>query len=383
MAKVSIIMPACNVENFIEECMDSIIHQTLEDIEIICVDDGSTDTTGKILDTYASKDKRIKVIHKENSGYGNSMNIGLDNASGEYIGIIETDDFADPDMFEKLYAVAKQNDADVVKSNYYTYVSKPEPTSTFLEVLAPFEKYNTIFCPLEFQDIYRVKPCIWTGLYRRSMIIEHAIRFNETPGASYQDTSFAFKIWTSANRVILVKDAYLHYRTDNSNSSVKSSAKIFCLCDEYAEMDRFLEMNQDKKEKLQKIKTYLKYESYRWNYERLAIEFKYCFLLKMKEELSAAEKEGNLDSSLFKDFQWIKLSKILNDTDTFFKESCIKELGGNASVQDLVNENKNLKTENKRLKKFNEELKKSTSYRLGKKLTYIPGKVKNLLKGAR
>ena len=121
MTKVSILMPACNVEKFLRECMDSVVGQTLKDIEIICIDDGSKDSTGDILDEYAEQDDRIKVIHKPNSGYGHSMNVGLQNATGEYVGIIETDDFADPDMFEKLYEVAKRTDADVVKSNYYTY----------------------------------------------------------------------------------------------------------------------------------------------------------------------------------------------------------------------------------------------------------------------
>lgn len=376
-------MPACNVETFLRECMDSVVQQTLQDIEIICIDDGSTDSTGQILDEYAQNDSRIKVIHKANSGYGHSMNVGLDNATGEYIGIIETDDFADLDMFEKLYSVAKQHDADVVKSNYYTYVSKPEPTSTFLEVLQPFENYDNVFCPLEFQDIYRVKPCIWTGIYQRQMLLDNNVRFNETPGASYQDTSFAFKVWTSSKRALLVKDAYLHYRIDNANSSVKSSAKVFCLCDEYAEMDRFLDMYPEKKEKLQKIKNYLKYESYRWNYERLALEFKYCFLLKMKEELMVAREEGNLDESLFRDFQWIKLNRILDDTDAFFKESCQNDLAGKNSIQEVVDENKKLKKENKKLLKRNKELENSTSFKIGKTLTYIPGKIKRTLKGAR
>ena len=109
MAKVSILMPACNVEKFLKECMDSVVNQTLKDIEIICIDDGSRDSTGNILDEYAQKDNRIKVIHKANSGYGHSMNVGLQNATGEYIGIIETDDFADLNMFDELYKAAKEN----------------------------------------------------------------------------------------------------------------------------------------------------------------------------------------------------------------------------------------------------------------------------------
>ena len=103
--------------------MDSVVNQTLKDIEIICVDDGSTDSSAAICDEYAAKDSRIKVVHKPNAGYGHSMNRGLENATGEYIGIVESDDFAELDMFENLYNLAKQNDADIVKSDFYLYWS--------------------------------------------------------------------------------------------------------------------------------------------------------------------------------------------------------------------------------------------------------------------
>lgn len=146
------------VEKFLKECMDSVVNQTLKDIEIICIDDGSRDSTGNILDEYAQKDNRIKVIHKANSGYGHSMNVGLQNAAGEYIGIIETDDFADLNMFDELYKAAKENHADVVKSNYYSYVSQPEPQSTYYEVLKEYDLYDQVFRPVEHPEIFRVRP---------------------------------------------------------------------------------------------------------------------------------------------------------------------------------------------------------------------------------
>ena len=95
------------------------MNQTLKDIEIICVDDGSTDSSPQIIEEYMDKDSRVKVITKPNSGYGNSMNRGFDMAEGEYIGIVESDDYADPEMFETLYNIASKNQLDVVKSGYY------------------------------------------------------------------------------------------------------------------------------------------------------------------------------------------------------------------------------------------------------------------------
>lgn len=108
MPKISIIVPVCNVEKYLSKCLDSIVNQTLKEIEIICIDDGSTDDSGAILDSYSQKDSRIKVIHKKNSGYGNSMNVGMDCAEGEYIGIVESDDCILPEMYEELYRAGKE-----------------------------------------------------------------------------------------------------------------------------------------------------------------------------------------------------------------------------------------------------------------------------------
>ena len=119
--KVSIVMPTYNVEKYFRQCMESVINQTLTDIEIIPVDDGSPDNCGAIMDEYAAKDSRIKPIHQQNGGYGKAVNAGINAATGEYIGIVETDDWCDPKMFEKLYTQAKKLDADVCKCDFRYY----------------------------------------------------------------------------------------------------------------------------------------------------------------------------------------------------------------------------------------------------------------------
>ena len=106
MCRVSVLVPVYNVKKYLRQCLDSLAAQTLDGIEFICIDDGSTDGCSEILDAYAEKDERFRVIHKENSGYGASMNVGLRAARGEYIGIVESDDFADAEMFAALYDVA-------------------------------------------------------------------------------------------------------------------------------------------------------------------------------------------------------------------------------------------------------------------------------------
>ena len=124
---VSILVPVCNTERFLRDCLNSLIAQTLTNIEIICIDDGSTDSSPAIIEDFISKDSRIKVITKPNSGYGDSMNKGLEEASGDYIGIVESDDFVEMEMFEELYKLGKTCDAEVVKGNFMYHKSFTDP----------------------------------------------------------------------------------------------------------------------------------------------------------------------------------------------------------------------------------------------------------------
>ncbi|WP_039790664.1 glycosyltransferase family 2 protein, partial [Paenibacillus riograndensis] len=106
MPKVSIIMPSLNIATYIKECMDSVVAQTLQDIEIICVDAGSTDGTREILQEYATRDSRIRILDSDRKSYGYQVNWGFDVAKGKYLGIVETDDYIEPEMFQTLYDVA-------------------------------------------------------------------------------------------------------------------------------------------------------------------------------------------------------------------------------------------------------------------------------------
>lgn len=120
--KVSIIIPVYNVEKYLRECLDSALNQTLKEIEIICVNDGSTDSSVDILKEYSLKYSRVKIISKKNSGYGNTMNVGIKAAQGEYINFLESDDLIEADMLETLYNIAqKDEEIDIIKGDYYEY----------------------------------------------------------------------------------------------------------------------------------------------------------------------------------------------------------------------------------------------------------------------
>jgi len=131
---ISIIVPIYNVKKYLNKCLNSLINQTLKNIEIICVNDGSTDNSFEILMQYKN-DKKIIILNKTNSGYGDSMNQGIEYTSGQYIGIIEPDDFADIHMFENLYKYTKNNSIDIIRSNYYFYWKKKKKKEINLELL--------------------------------------------------------------------------------------------------------------------------------------------------------------------------------------------------------------------------------------------------------
>lgn len=287
--KISILIPCFNVEKYIRECLESVVNQTIKEIEIICINDGSTDQTLPILEEYAKHDKRIKIIDKTNSGYGDSMNQALDVAKGKYIGIVESDDFAELSMFEVLYSIAIQQNLDISRCCYFEYKS-----GTNTPIFNDWVPKNQVHNPNENHAAFWQAPSIWCSIYRRSWLNENNIRFLPTPGASYQDTSFAFKCYACCQRFYMSDVPLLHYRTDNESSSVNNPEKVFCVCDEWNEIYRFIRNNRKRFSHLLPLIPILQYGTYRWNYERLNGKFKSNFLKAWAKELFIHLVRGEL-----------------------------------------------------------------------------------------
>lgn len=331
--KVSIIMPSLNVSRYIRQCVDSVLNQTLREIEVIFVDAGSTDGTVEILQEYTQKDSRTKLIHSDKKSYGYQVNLGFDAAQGEYLGIIETDDYADPEMFMRLYECAKEHDADVAKSGFYYYYSVGEERSIPNPIASETMSHWT-FCPatdfkspMERAAFFNIKPTIWSSVYRRSFIYENGIRLNETPGASYQDASFNFKVWVCAKRVRLLKECFLHYRQDNENSSINSSGKVYCICDEYDEMKRFLDTRPIEKGLLEPVLYRIMFDSYGWNYQRLSDTLRKEFILRFHDDFVKANQEGKLNKEYFEWFRWHMLEMILLKPAEYCRKIACEEKG--------------------------------------------------------
>lgn len=276
---VSILIPVYNVERYLRQCLDSVAAQTLSGIEIICLNDGSTDSSAAILEEYAAQDRRIRVITHENYGYGYTLNRGISEATGTYIGIVESDDWVDPAMFETLYNAARDADADMAKCNFYKEWTRNQNRR---ELYTYFDENQDgeVICPRQDPKatLFRKKPAVWSAIYRRSFLDENQIRFLETPGASYQDTSFSFKALWLAERLVCVTAPFVHYRQDNEASSINSTAKAYCVCDEYEEIERFLTNLPESAPEGMRILAPLVYDTFMWNYDRLDPSLKPAFL---------------------------------------------------------------------------------------------------------
>ncbi|MBR1396631.1 MAG: glycosyltransferase, partial [Selenomonadaceae bacterium] len=314
MCKVSVLVPIYNVERYLRQCLDSVVNQTLKDIEIICINDGSTDSSPDIIREYAEKDSRIRVIDKENTGYGHSMNCGLKLAQGEYIGIVESDDFAELNMFETLYNTAKEVDAEIVKSNWFKQIGNEA-----IPVKRNHNSYGQIFSPrIQNPNIFYGGIAIWSAIYKRIFLQKNNIYFNETPGASYQDVSFFFKTLACSENIVLTKDAFIHYRCDNPSSSVKSKEKVNCIFDEFKEIERFLQNRTDIKNTCEYIVEQFKYGCYLFNYNRIDDIFKFEFFERMANEFMQDNANGYIDKRYWSENNWNDIQTLLNNKKEFF-----------------------------------------------------------------
>lgn len=277
--QISVLVPCYNVEKYVDQCIQSIINQKFRDLEIICINDGSTDSTLKILNKYKQLDNRIIIIDKKNSGYGASLNIGIQKSSGKYISIIESDDFIDSDMLYILYNNAEKFNLDVSRCCFkYFYNNKKIINEKF-----DFVQKDKILYPCNDTCVFFQMPSIWCGLYKKDLLIKNNIYFLETPGASYQDTAFIFKVYYCTQKYYQVKDCFVNYRQIEENSS-NNKGKVFCVNKEWEEIYKFVKNSQDRYEKIKFLLPILQLATYRWNYLRIDNKLKKDFLNRWTQE---------------------------------------------------------------------------------------------------
>lgn len=244
MIKVSIIVPIYNVEKYLDRCIESLINQTLVDIEIIMVDDGSPDSCPSKCDEYAKKDSRIKVIHKKNAGLGYARNSGLEIVTGEYVAFVDSDDFVDINMYQKLYSTAKSYDADVVYCGFYEYRNKNNK-KTRKEVSQPVV-YNDSECHEVLHGM--LSPCgakgritkyemsVWHSIYRKNIFRQYDVLFSSERQFISEDIIFHIDYICHCKKIVFIPNPYYYYCLNDTSLSKKYRSdrlnKVDILCDE-------------------------------------------------------------------------------------------------------------------------------------------------------
>ena len=228
--KVSIVVPVYNVENYVARCINSLMNQTLRNIEIILVDDGSTDSSGKMCDEFAKRDERIRVIHKENGGLGYARNSGMEIAKGEFIGFVDSDDYVDTRMFEALFGYACKYDADYVRCEHI--IVDDEGNERLREqyhlepgIYAKEEIEDKLLCPMFGKEMKEGREAhvgisVWRAIFRTSIIKENHLLFPSEREVISEDIPFNLDFLMHAHSAYVTSEG-LYYYVERGNSLTK------------------------------------------------------------------------------------------------------------------------------------------------------------------
>ena len=291
---ISVIVPVYNVENYLEQCLNSILNQTFSNIEIICVNDGSKDSSRKILEEYKKRDYRIKIVDKENRGLSSARNAGLKYAQGEFISFIDSDDWIDKTMLEKLYKNITGLNTDIAICAVHQFDERKQ-------IIDDSNKYYTLeFFDKSFDDrafCYKdTKPflmdvCVmaWNKLYRKSLIDRCSAKFPE--GLIFEDGPFFFSLFFKTQRVSIVRDFLYYYRINRNGSIVQKAGKKYIDIIDIAEL-MLAEINKiDDAQEIRELFCKKKAEDFIYRFEHLKIKYKNKFAKKLKEKSSLTKEE--------------------------------------------------------------------------------------------
>ena len=323
MIKVSVIMPCLNMEKYIESSIKSVIEQTLKEIEILIIDAGSTDGTLDIIEKYKSIDTRIKLIHSPVKSYGYQMNMAVKIAQGEYIGIVETDDYIELDTYETLYKEISQTDAEYIKGKTIAFINEDDFTYE-REWMACSEWKNNdkvILIPKENPRLFISDNFVWNGMYKREYFQQFP--FRETRGAAFQDIGVLFKVISNANKAIYLNKIIYHYRQGDLLASSYNHNSLNYVQDEYAALESLVKtLPANWKHIYYKKMLYhttnrfhfMACENVFWNESEKSITW-------LQEKIRYAINSGILNREHFKEKDWKDLQLFLEDASLLFQYS--------------------------------------------------------------
>lgn len=277
---VSIVVPVYKVEKYLRQCLDSILAQTFRDMEIIVVDDGSPDGCPGIIDEYAAKDARVVAVHQQNGGYGKAVNAGIARAKGKYVGIVESDDYIEPDMYAGLVETAERTGADLTRCTFSIFDGKRD----FLwdEVRELNARDGDIINPHEELDYFLYHSAPWCYLYRRELF--ETIRLSESKGASYQDVTLVGEALLLSKSVAVVGRPLLHYRMENGQGSSCTGGghNLMAIVDRCEELARFMRENGFVGRDAVTMMVRKSIRAVNWFYERINSEFRREFFGRLR-----------------------------------------------------------------------------------------------------
>ena len=376
-------MPSYNEENFIDKCLESVVNQTFESIEIICVDAGSSDGTLDVIERYADEDSRVKLIHSDIKSYGHQMNLGMSQAIGEYIGIVETDDYIDEKMYESLYDLTFGGTADIAKVNFF-HLYSDDPNDFRYRIDSskkdlPKEKFQ-LSNNLNF---IKGHPCIWAAIYKKSFLEENNIKFIEEPGAGWVDNPFLFETAICADSIAYSEKPYYYYRELNPDSSSNDLKDVKVtmtrLLDVFDILEKYSCTGDDYMSVFYiRIFSHLRalMTKYGGDEREDVLPYVRQVLHKMKEEIVLSDF-GREDQKLYyrylsplrasgdaeisaEDFKYVK-----NENDFLYSH-----------IDELEDENKSLILKNKNLSKEISLIKSSKAYKLGSVIAWPIRKIR-------
>ncbi len=420
MIKVSVVVPVYNGEKYLRECLDSICNQTLREIEILCVDDGSTDASMGILEEYRDSDDRFRIFAQEHQYAGSARNLGMSHAKGEYLVFWDCDDYFDPQALEKLYERAKQTDADVVvcgANQYYENKHRAYPSDAYLKMkLCPdTETFNRFSNPQYYLNFTNV--AAWNKLYKRSYIEKMGLQFQ--PVRNGNDIYFAESALGLADRIALLNEKLITYRRNRENGLVStSSAAPLTPIQAWIDVAKNLEGHDGFGEQsfanmAIDAMVYLLYNLQDWEAFRKAVEALQSYGLKAMHifpekdyyynewrEKCADHLHHDTPEQIAVFFMYhFYIQRDEANADRRLLNLQLKDLKKanqeqKKEIQALKKENSTLKKENRSLNKGNEKLEKkneklrkegknirnSTIFRVGSVITWLPRKIKTALK---
>jgi len=295
-AKISVIIPVYNVEPYLRQCLDSVVNQSLKELEIICVNDGSTDGSLTILQEYAAADARVIIIDKKNGGQGLARNIAIQQATGEYLGFVDSDDWIDTEMYQELYNAAKKFDSDVTlcEFQHYNQEEKVFLRPDWIKIPVDQKFNDTVFSWTDIAEVgFLINSSPWNKIFKREFVqrlnIQYAI------GVHYQDVLFVFYSLIYAQKINLVRKVLYTYRNSRPGSTTSDIGKrqfdIFTVLDQ---LQQVVERSK-KYEHIKKAFIDYKFGQYLYHFDRIDKRYRNAFWRQIRSAANGLDQESRVE----------------------------------------------------------------------------------------